>query len=474
MVFSSNAFLLLFLPAFLALYYLTPNRGRLRNYIILAGSYAFYGWWRLDFLVLFALVTALNYWVGWNIGACGARTKGGQNWMRAGVVGNLLVLGYFKYTNFGVATFNDLIGVYGEAPITIAHVILPIGISFYIFESISYIIDVYRGSVKATKHPVDFATFVALFPHLIVGPIFRYKDLANQFERREHTLDQFGQGAVRFMQGFVKKVIIADTLAPLVNHGFALPDPSTADVWLSVLGFGAQLYFDFSGYSDMAVGLGYMMGFRFIENFNRPFISQSVTEFWRRWHISLTNWLRDYVFYSLGGSGRKTKGRIYFMVFATFLIGGIWHGANWTFVLWGAVQGFLLFIERVIGVSGYPKSFEFRRWLPTFFFSVAVSMILFRSDSLSHALVMYKPMFFLSHVGGISEPMSAVVDHMTISILVLAYALVAIEGLREYKLVDFSAAVGRFSALFLLAPLFLLAIGKLAAQGYSAFLYFQF
>ena len=476
MVFSSNAFLFVFLPLFLSVYYLTPNRRRYRNYVILGGSYAFYGWWRLDFLFLFAAVTAFNYIVGGRIGAHGARTVPARRWMRFGVTINLAVLGYFKYTNFGVATFNDLLTSLGQQPVALTHVILPIGISFYIFESISYVIDVYRGSVKATKHPVDFATFIALFPHLIVGPIFRYKDLANQFEHREHSLDLFGRGAVRFMQGFAKKVIVADTLAPLVNYGFGLPDPSTADAWLSVLAFGVQLYFDFSGYSDMAVGLGLMMGFRFVENFNHPFLSQSITEFWRRWHISLTNWLRDYVFYSLGGSGRKTKTRIHLMVFATFLIGGIWHGANWTFICWGALQGFLLFIERVIGVNGYPGNFKWWRWIPTFFGSIALGMVLFRSDTLAHAGVMYLPMFFIRHVDGISDPFAGAVTRMEIATLVLAYVYVAFEGLREYgpKITLGTERQRVFASMAVLVPLFVLAISKLSAQGYSAFLYFQF
>ena len=476
MVFSSNAFLFLFLPLFLSAYYLTPNTRRLRNYVILAGSYLFYGWWRFDFLLLFFAVTAFNYVVGSIIGKHGARTAGARRWMRIGVAVDLGVLGYFKYANFGVGAFNDAIAAFGFAPFSMAQVLLPIGISFYIFESISYVIDVYRGSVKATRHPVDFATFIALFPHLIVGPLFRYKDLAGQFEHRNHSMDLFGRGAVRFMQGFVKKVVIADTLAPMVNYCFAMPDPTTGDVWLGVLAYGAQLYFDFAGYSDMAIGLGLMMGFKFIENFNKPFLSQSVTEFWRRWHISLSTWLRDYVFYSLGGSGRKTKMRLHFMVFVTFLIGGIWHGANWTFILWGALQGGLLFTERLLGVSGQPEGFKWWRWAPTFLFSVAFSMVLFRADSVSRAIEMYKPMLFIKDVGGVSDPLLAVVTAMQMATLALAYGLVVFEGLREYgpKLTLGSEQQRVLASLFLLVPLFVLAITKLSAQGYSAFLYFQF
>jgi len=474
-VFSSNAFLFLFLPLFLSVYYLTPDRRRLRNYVILAGSYLFYGWWRLDFLALFIAVTVFNYAIGATIGRCGARTARSKRWLQLGLVVDLAVLGYFKYAGFGIHAINDGLAAFGQDPIPALEVLLPIGISFYIFESISYIVDVYRGSVPATKHPVDFATFVALFPHLIVGPIFRYKDLAAQFESREHSLDRFGQGAVRFMQGFIKKVIIADTLAPLSQSCFTNPTPTTGDAWLAAVTYGAQLYYDFSGYSDMAVGLGLMMGFRFVENFNRPFLSQSVTEFWRRWHISLSNWLRDYVFYSMGG-GRKTRMKIHFMVFFTFLVGGIWHGANWTFILWGAVQGATIAIERSFGVNGYPPEFRLRRWLPTFVFSFAFGMILFRADDLAHAWRMYQPMLFMTRVEGISDFVAGSVNGLTISALIIAYGLVLVEGLREYgpKLSGDTQVLRRVATTYLLPLGFVLAIMKLSAQGYSAFLYFQF
>lgn len=476
MVFSSNAFLFLFLPLFLSAYYLTPNTRRLRNYVILAASYVFYGWWRIDFLSLLVFVTFFNYFIGKRIGAAGARTDKARRWMRFGVTVDVAVLGYFKYRDFGIESFNSIISATGLEPFSLSELLLPIGISFYIFESISYVIDVYRGSVKATRHPVDFATFITLFPHLIVGPLFRYKELAPQFEQRVHSLDMFGRGSVRFMQGFIKKIIIADTLAPLVNYCFAMPEPSTADVWIGVLAYGVQLYFDFSGYSDMAIGLGLMMGFKFVENFNKPFISQSVTEFWRRWHISLSNWLRDYVFYSLGGSGRKTRRRLHMMTFGTFLIGGIWHGASWTFVLWGALQGGLLLAERVMGISGNPTGFKFRHWIPTFLVAVTLSMVLFRSETVSRAWEMYQPMLFMKDVGWISEPFVGAITTMQIVTLLLAYSLVVFEGLREYgpKIQLGSERVRIFSSLFLLTPLFFLAITKLSAQGYSAFLYFQF
>jgi len=226
----------------------------------------------------------------------------------------------------------------------------------------------------------------------------------------------------------------------------------------------------------MAIGLGLMMGFKFVENFNKPFISQSVTEFWRRWHISLSNWLRDYVFYSLGGTARKTRMRLHYMTFMTFLIGGIWHGANWTFVLWGALQGGLLLFERVLGVNGNPTRFKVQHWALTFIVAVAMSMVLFRSDNVSRAVEMYKSMLFFQNVGWISEPFAGAISTMQIATLILAYGLVIFEGLREYgpKIQLGSERVRVVSSVLLLTPLFFLAITKLSAQGYSAFLYFQF
>jgi len=476
MVFSSSIFLFAFLPAFLAVYYLTPNRGRTRNYVILAASYLFYAWWRVDFLLLFIGSTVVNYLIGGRIGAAqdDDQPLASKRWMLSGVVLNLALLGYFKYANFGVDTFNDLVTGLGGSPVSFARVLLPIGISFYTFESISYLIDVHRKDVKATRHPVDFATFVALFPHLIVGPIFRYKDLAEQFAHRDHTLELFGWGAKRFMQGFAKKVFIADTVAPLANYCFSLSDPTTGDVWLGTIAFMIQLYFDFSGYSDMAIGLGAMIGFKFLENFNAPFISQSITEFWRRWHISLSNWLRDYVYISAGGS-RKGEARTYFNVWLTFFLGGVWHGANWTFVVWGAMQGALIFFERVNGVTGQARDFRWRRYLPTFV-ALACSFVMFRAETLTAAFNMYSSMFFFERVGGLSAPVLGFATDMQLVTLALGCAFVVLEGLRQFgpKLSLGSPSFRAAATALVLFPMFVVAISKLLSQGYTPFLYFQF
>ncbi|MCH8252130.1 MAG: MBOAT family protein, partial [Planctomycetes bacterium] len=226
------------------------------------------------------------------------------------VAGNLAALAFFKYFNFGVNTLDALLTGVGQPPLEVIEVLLPIGISFYVFQSISYVVDVYRGDSRPARSFVDFGAFVALFPQLIAGPILRYKDLADQFTARTHSFGMFSQGAARFMVGFCKKVLIADTLAPLAQYGFAQPQPGFLVAWSAALAYTGQLFFDFSGYSDMAIGLGQMMGFRFLENFDQPYISRSITEFWRRWHISLSNWLRDYLYVPLGGN-RKGTSRTY-------------------------------------------------------------------------------------------------------------------------------------------------------------------
>ncbi|MDH1265184.1 MBOAT family protein [Pseudomonas sp. GD03944] len=496
MVFSSNVFLFLFLPIFLGLYYLCPNR--FRNLLILIGSYIFYAWWRVDFLLLFAAVTLWNYWFGLRIHRAETREQA-QRWVLWGVVGNLATLGYFKYANFGMENINKVMEAAGFEPFLLTHVILPIGISFYIFQSISYLIDVYRGDTQPTENLINFAAFIALFPQLIAGPVLRYKDLADQFTERTHSVDKFSEGATRFMQGFVKKVFIADSLAPLADYCFALENPSTGDAWLGILAYTAQLYFDFSGYSDMAIGLGLMMGFRFMENFNQPYISQSITEFWRRWHISLSTWLRDYLYVPLGGNRHGTF-NTYRNLFLTMLLGGFWHGANWTFLIWGAWHGMWLAIERALGVNAAPRVINPLKWAFTFFL-VMLGWVIFRAENLDVAWRMYSAMFSFNG-WQLSELNAAAITDLQIATLVIAYATIAFCGLRQFYRnplttkapgtaamndSDLVASTGhgsvavvrpiehtRYLVRAALLVLFCASILKLSAQSFSPFLYFQF
>ena len=483
MVFSSNVFLFLFLPIFLGLYYLCPNRGR--NLLILIGSYTFYAWWRVDFLLLFAAVTLWNYVFALRIHAH-AGTQAARRWVVAGVIGNLATLGYFKYANFGVANINAVLESMGMEPFVLTAVILPIGISFYIFQSISYLIDVYRRDTEPTHNLINFSAFIALFPQLIAGPVLRYKDLADQFTDRTHSIDKFSEGATRFMQGFVKKVFIADSLAPLVDHCFALENPSTGDAWLGMIAYTAQLYFDFSGYSDMAIGLGLMMGFRFMENFNQPYISQSITEFWRRWHISLSTWLRDYLYVPLGGNRHGTF-NTYRNLFLTMLLGGFWHGANWTFLIWGAWHGTWLAIERALGVKAAPTVFNPLKWAFTLLL-VMLGWVIFRAENLEVAGRMYAALFSFAD-WHLSELTLAHITGLQMATLALAWVVIAVNGARQFlasrhhepgltlasagvalQAIDLRMVAVRGALLLL----FCASLLKLSAQSYSPFLYFQF
>ncbi|WP_225775217.1 MBOAT family O-acyltransferase [Pseudomonas sp. Marseille-Q5115] len=441
MVFSSNVFLFLFMPIFFGLYYLSGTR--YRNLLLLVASYVFYAWWRVDFLALFAAVTLWNYFIGLRIGANGVRTKTSQRWLLLGVGVDLIVLGYFKYANFGVDSLNEIITSFGLEPFILTHIILPIGISFYTFESISYIIDVYRGDTPATRNLIDFAAFVAIFPHLIAGPVLRFKDLVDQFNHRTHTLDKFSEGATRFMQGFIKKVFIADTIAVVADHSFALSDPTTGDAWLGALAYTAQLYFDFSGYSDMAIGLGLMMGFRFMENFKQPYISQSITEFWRRWHISLSTWLRDYLYITLGGNRGGTFAT-YRNLFLTMLLGGLWHGANFTYIIWGMWHGLWLAIERALGTDAAPRRFNPIKWIFTFLL-VVLGWVIFRAENMHVAMRMYHAMFSFGE-WQLSELNSASLTGLQVATLIVAYITMAFFGLRDFYYAPINARAQKAAA----------------------------
>ncbi|MBB86266.1 MAG: membrane-bound O-acyltransferase family protein [Xanthomonadales bacterium] len=476
MVFSSNIFLFVFLPAFLGIYFLSPTRWR--NAWIVLGSYAFYAWWRLDFLALFVGVTLVNYVVGRRIFAAQAveAHASARRWMVAGVVADLAVLGYFKYANFGVDSFNLMLTSAGVAPFHLADIVLPIGISFYTFQAVSYVIDVYRRDTPPADNLVDFAAFIALFPQLIAGPVLRYKDLAPQFKHRPLSADLFGEGVARFMQGFIKKVLIADSVAPLVDAGFALEDPTMADAWLTTLAYTVQLYFDFSGYTDMAIGLGLMMGFRFIENFRQPYVSQSITEFWRRWHISLSTWLKDYLYISLGGN-RRGKVRTYINLLLTMVLGGLWHGANWTFVVWGAWHGAILAVERMLGVNGSPKGFNPARWAVTFLF-VMLGWVAFRAETLGDAGRLYAVMFGAGDLA-LSPAYAAAISQFNLALLGLGVAVLLLGGLRDRLAAAGAAHPGGHPLVLrwagaLALPIFVAAVLKLSADSYSPFLYFQF
>jgi alginate O-acetyltransferase complex protein AlgI len=461
MVFSSALFLFAFLPVFLVAYYATP--ARFRSALIVVFSYSFYGWWRPDFLGLLAGVTAGTYLLALALDAA-TDERVRARWLAFGVTANLLALAYFKYANFGVDSLNALLAAMELPPLAMAHVLLPIGLSFYIFHAISYLVDIYRGEAPPARNIVDFAAFIALFPHLIAGPMLRYHLLAEQFAKREHSIERFSRGCVLFMVGFCKKVLVADAIAPIADAAFALDSPTMADAWLGAISYGLQLFFDFSGYTDMAIGLAWMIGFEFPQNFNDPYLATSITDFWRRWHMSLSGWLRRYLYVPLGGN-RKGRARTYANLFATMVLGGLWHGANWTFVLWGALHGAVLAAERY--AEERAPALRWPVWLAAArtLLVVLIGWVLFRAADLRGAGAMFGGMAGVNGIG-ISPAVDWQLTVDRIAAMGIAVALVlAMPWLRRNE----GGALR-----YLLVPLFVWAVATLAAQSFKPFLYFQF
>jgi alginate O-acetyltransferase complex protein AlgI len=476
MVFSSEVFLFLFLPVFLAVYYLTPMRGR--SVTILLGSYVFYAWWRMDFLFLLFGTTVWVYTfailVERNLGSRHAKL-----FLTIGIAGCLAVLGIFKYLNFFIDSFAELMGTDAQGLGVHWRLILPIGISFYIFQSISYLVDVYRRDTPATRNFIDLAAYKALFPQLIAGPILRFRDLAGQFQSRQHTLEKFTDGTSLFVIGLAKKVLLADPIAPIANTVFASSHPTMAEAWLGAIAYAMQLYFDFSGYSDMAIGLGLMIGFQFRPNFDNPYISRSITEFWRRWHISLSSWLRDYLYIPLGGS-RLGPTRTYVNLVLVMLLGGLWHGANWTFVLWGGWHGGWLALERATGWNRIADT----RWiaLPGTLLVVLLGWVMFRADSVADAFALYGGMLGQNGLGIRADTLLDI-THEAMLTLAVACFVVAIEPMMgSLRQTNIAAPAGDGAAVMrqpivmplLLSLLATVTILKLAESSQTPFLYFQF
>lgn len=342
MVFSSLIFLYYFLPITLVLYFLSPQK--IKNLLLLLVSLIFYAWGEpvYVFLIIFSIFT--DYFFGRMITKYrSSHPAKAKSFLLLSIVSNLLVLGFFKYVDLIIQGINLLLGT--EIPYL--HLPLPIGISFYTFQTMSYIIDIYRGEINAQKNFISFAMYVALFPQLVAGPIVRYQIIEKQIHNRKLTAGKFWEGAQIFLIGLGKKVLIANNIGLLWNEieNMAISDFSVATAWLGLISFSFQIYFDFSGYSDMAVGLGKMFGFDFPRNFNYPFISKNISEFWRRWHMTLGQWFRDYVYIPLGGN-RKGKGRTYINLFIVWMLTGLWHGASWNFMIWGLYFGVLIILER--------------------------------------------------------------------------------------------------------------------------------
>lgn len=392
MVFSSLIFLYGFLPIVLVLYFLSP--AKLKNIILLASSLFFYAWGEPKLVILMLISIAANYLFGLWIGRTETTTK--RKALVAGaVVSNLAILGYYKYAGFLVDIFEDLTG----QEIAFEGVPLPIGISFYTFQAMSYIIDVYRKDADVQRNPLNLALYISLFPQLVAGPIVRYQTVADQIRERLTTSDRLVTGSARFIQGLAKKVLIANPMGRVADEVFAMSggDLTTATAWIGILAYTLQIYFDFSGYSDMAIGLGKLFGFDFLENFNYPYISQSISEFWRRWHISLGSWFRDYVYIPLGGN-RVDTWKIYRNLLVVWTLTGFWHGASWTFMAWGFYYGVLISLEKWFLQGLLNKMPRFIRHVYVLVI-VMIGWVFFRADDFDYAFHYIGTLFGLAGAG---------------------------------------------------------------------------
>jgi alginate O-acetyltransferase complex protein AlgI len=476
MVFSSYLFIFLFLPIFLSLHQVIPAPWK--NALILVASLAFYyygdhaGTW-----VLLCSVVG-NFAFGRCIGA--TRNRGGgelapslvsRRWLVGGIVFNLGVLAYFKYIGFLTRNV-DALGAWMGRPelVPVIDAALPLGISFFAFQGISYLIDVYRGTIGASRSLLEFATYKTLFPQLIAGPIVRYKDVAADLHRRSVDETQRYEGTLRFVIGFCKKVLIADTVALTADAIFRLPPDQLTfgTAWLGVVAYSLQIYFDFSAYSDMAIGLGMLMGFRFPENFNYPYVSTSIREFWRRWHMTLSSWFRDYVYISLGGN-RAGPMRTYANLLIVFALTGLWHGAAWTFVAWGLWHGLFLAIERAIDFD--------RRRIPILVRHVYVLLVvvfgwaLFRADGFGHALSFARAMTGFG-ANASQYPVAEFLDPL--QAMAIGAGLVFSLPLYPWLRARLAPRAAGWLGAPAFASLFAIASAKVLSGAYSPFLYFRF
>lgn len=485
MVFSSPLFVFFFLPITLAIYNISADK--FRNTVLLAFSLLFYCWGESLYIIILSLIL-LNWIFGLLIGHT-TKLCWRQTILTLAIFIDIGVLFYLKYENFIINNFNEIfsLGHFDNEKASI-----PLGISFFTFHVISYIVDIYRKVASPQKNPINFALYICFFPQLIAGPIIRYHDISEQLQARQITVDRFCSGLERFALGFGKKILIANPLGHTADQIFSLStnDLSAPTAWLGIICYSFQIYFDFSGYSDMAIGLGRMFGFTFLENFNYPYISLSIREFWRRWHISLSNWFKDYLYVPLGGS-RRGSFRTYGNLFIVFFLCGMWHGANWNFVIWGLLHGFFLAAER--GPAG--RLFQtFPRFFARFYvlLVVMIGWVFFRSDTLADAWHYLAAMCGLGSVTGDLWPVRAFLDRQTV-ILLLAAGLGSTPALsflaRDWR-DRFDRIPGRTSPS---APLFpsedrrlivvrpvmvtavmILACAYLVGQSYNPFIYYRF
>ncbi|MBK8369088.1 MAG: MBOAT family protein [Bacteroidetes bacterium] len=471
MVFSSIVFLLYFLPCFMLVYFVTPQK--FKNGVILIGSIFFYAWGAPKFIFVILFTTFLDFhlvtWMDKSIKENRRRLL-----LIVSVSINLGLLFYFKYSNFFIENVNAALSVFGDKQIQWTKLILPIGISFYTFETITYVVDVYRRTHKPLSKFWDYQLYIILFPKLIAGPIIRYHDLADQIKERKNLVDDKLTGFYRFALGLGKKVLIANHMGLVADEIFGRNylELDTMSAWVGSLAYTFQIYFDFSGYSDMAIGLGKMMGFKFPENFNNPYISQSITEFWRRWHMTLGSWMKNYLYIPLGGN-KVTSKRLYFNLWLVFLASGLWHGASWSFVFWGAFHGFFLIFERAF----FGKVLEKIGMLPSILFTFLIvnfGWVFFRIEKIGDAFIYIKRMFVFEF----NTTITFSTEFKTYLVIAILFSFFAISKYTQ-KIQDaiYFNNYNNFKHLSVASIsliLLLLSISSITSSGFNPFIYFRF
>jgi alginate O-acetyltransferase complex protein AlgI len=478
MLFSSPVFLFLFLPLLLASYFFINPK--FRNILLLVASLVFYAWGEVYYVFLMLFSIFMNY----IIGLCISETKRKKLFLILGVCANLTILIGFKYANFIVDNLNSLLSFTPLNQIDLAQIPLPIGISFFTFQAMSYLIDLYRKEVPVQKNILDLALYIALFPQLIAGPIVRYHDVATQIKKRVIDVPLFYSGIQRFVFGLSKKMLIANPLGSVADSIFALPNDeiSMGLAWLGIICYTLQIYFDFSGYSDMAIGLGRMFGFKFLENFNFPYISQSIQEFWRRWHISLSSWYRDYLYIPLGGN-RKGALRTYLNLLIVFTLCGLWHGASWNFLIWGIYHGAFLMFERLGLLNIVDKTPKLLRHCYVLIV-VMIGWVFFRAETVDTSFTFISAMFGGSGIETTWTTLSEYVNYYILLCLIMggilstpiySYIKSHIDNLSSEQEVSSTkiATVGVLDTLLLFSLLSLSFI-MIVANSYNPFIYFRF
>lgn len=474
MIFSSTVFIAIFLPVVLLFYYvifapLKKRRRIVQNYFLFLVSLLFYAYGEIKFVFIMLLSIAANWLFGLLVEKFKASRKRAYAVLSVMLLFNLAIIFVFKYLMFTLETSNRFL----KTSFAIPKITLPIGISFFTFQAISYVVDVYRGHGAAQKNPVNVGLYISFFPQLIAGPIVRYETVAEQILHRRESFDKFSEGICRFITGMAKKMILANNMGRLADIAFGLENESlsVAMAWAGAIAYTFQILFDFSGYSDMAIGLGKMFGFEFLENFNYPYISKSITEFWRRWHISLGTWFRDYLYIPLGGSKVKNKARLIFNLFVVWACTGLWHGASWTFIAWGLLYFVLLTFEKLTGIAKKDR-LRVLRHLYTMFF-VVMGWVLFRSDTIGGALSYMKTMFFGGTAGVMDGDAYYYICEYAVTFVLCIIASLPVKTLVDRLAGKTAVWVERLSAVWYVA-LFVVSLSYIAKSSYNPFIYFNF